>query len=205
MPIDSNLRVVLETNGVVIGESEDVRICAAVLRLLSEEGKTKSDILDGLAAVDEYAVPETKKTTYQNNLASFAEEIGIKVNTLVGAIDPDTKAPFVRINKRNWEATMKPVPSRGPGAVAPLALVLTVLALWKEHADLGVTTTKDGLTVLQKLGLRDKNPSRSVANCHWLRARERGVVAINPAEISKAYEIVRALCEKRAPRLKDLG
>jgi len=202
MPLNTNLRVLLEANGTIIGESEDVRICAVVLRLLDEDGGERSELLDALEDMRGRSEVGKVGGSQSAQLESLAEAIGVSVDALIGAMDPVLESPFIRINKRSWEAATRGMPSKGPGSVAPLALVMTLLAIWKEHARLGTATTREGTEVLRQLGLQDKNPSRSVSNCEWVRLRERGETFLNPAMVSKAYEFARAVCEKRAPRFE---
>ena len=54
-------------------------------------------------------------------------------------------------------------------------------------------------TVLDAIGVKDPNPSRGIKNTKWLQGRTGGAIIVNPAEISKAQEVTRLFCLKRAP------
>jgi len=204
MTIHAKMRVVLEVDGKAMAESTDLRICAEVLRLMGAE--VDGELQETLGRDNAEAQPPQPAGEPEGPQGAatvkLAEEIEVSDGQLIGAIDPSEQPPFIRVNKRNWEGLVRAMPKRGRGAVSPLALVLTALSVWKDSANLGRASVAEGLGVLRALGLDDKNTKRSIANCEWLMERGDGVV-LNPGMMSQALEVVRALCEKRPPNLKE--
>lgn len=192
MTLNAKLRAAVEVDGKVIAESDDAVLCATILRLLSSPPGH-----DG-AAQDAAAHTVDERCAGPDGLARLSQDLSLAPAQIIGSIDPSPEPPFIRINKRCWEAFASRVPRKGRGAVAPLAVVLTVLAVWKESAGLGNATIDEGYRVLQALGLEDKNRKRTIENCEWLLVRGNHIV-LNPNETSRAFELARALCEKRAP------
>jgi len=201
MKIHGKMRVVLEVDGNKIAESEDLGVCAGVLRLIGAENDGTLDTHLQLLIGGTGARPLSQEPVGVGT-EGLAKEIGVPAGQLIGALDPSEEPPYLHVNKRYWEGLVSGMPRRGRGAVAPLTLILTILGVWKDFAKLGNATFDEGLAVLRGLGLDDKNKNRAVANCAWLINRG-GEVALNPGMMSTALEVVRALCEKRAPSLKE--
>jgi hypothetical protein len=128
-------------------------------------------------------------------VAKLAADIGVTVEALVGALDPQDHAPFIHIDVRNWEAYRKNFPKRGATAVPKITLAATALVLWFRHAGLGNPTQAQAQTALQAINDPEPNPSRSIRNCDWLQSRQDGVT-LNPAQASKARRLLKAFCEK---------
>lgn len=196
--MDEKMRVVVEVGGQPLATSSDLGVCAAVLRLIDAEGKGTLDTVLGEGfPVSPSGDPESRNDTSAES--RLARDLGVTVAELQGAVDPTDEPPFIRVNKRNWEMMMRAVTRKGKGAVAPFAVLMTCLALWKDYADLGRATYEEGGALLKDLGLVDKSRRRSVGNCDWLMDRGREVV-LNPAEISQAFGILELLCRKGQKR-----
>lgn len=128
----------------------------------------------------------------------FSEELSILEEKVLGACDPQQTPPYIHLDKHHWEAFKKATPSRGRNAIAAITVAATLLALWMDAARLGNASIGDAQAVLSTLDIRDKNPERGLRNCEWLRLRGQSIL-LNPAQTSKAIEMARAYCEKRAP------
>jgi hypothetical protein len=193
MVVKAALRLVLMADDTVVAESEDASLWQKVLVAVN-----------GGQAVAPLAgpQPETPGLDGDVSVVQFAEEIGVEVAQLRGACDPRTEAPYLNLDARSWEALKRNTPSRGPGAVAPMALAATMLALWFRAAKLGSPTQAQAKAVLDTLGVEDKNPSRAIKLSDWLQARPGGVIALNPAQITRAAQVARAFCLKQAPNGK---
>jgi hypothetical protein len=129
---------------------------------------------------------------------SGARRLGSTVDVIKGSLSPSKEPPYLDLNSHNWEAFKKNFPKRGPGAVSPIGLAGTALALWIREAKLDVSVTQTlAAAVLDTIDIKDPNPSRGIKNTKWLQARAGGAIIVNPAEISKAQVIVGAYCSKK--------
>jgi len=195
--MNGKMRVVVDVGGSTIAESSDLGLCAAVLRLIDAEEKGTLEVVLGSGELTPPAGDNTHVPGESSAESHLASDLNVSVAELIGGIDPSVEPPFIRVNKRNWEAMLKAFSRKGPGSVAPFAILMTCLAVWKDYADLGRATYREGGILLKALGLEDKNRRRSIANCPWLM--ERGdEVALNPAEISRALEVLGLLCQTDA-------
>lgn len=188
------MRLVIEVDGQVIAETSDLGICATALRLIDAEGK--GDLENVLGTTVSLGDQGTSGDSAARSAESrIADDLGIQAVEVMGAIDPTDDPPYIRVNKRNWEALVRTLPNKGPGSAAPFAILMTILGVWKEYAHLSNPTYKEAAQVFRALGLQDKNRRRAIANCDWLIERGNEVV-LNPAEMSNSLEVIRLLCTK---------
>jgi hypothetical protein len=194
MVVKAALRLVLMADETVVAESEDAGLWQKVL--VAVNGGQTAATLAG-------SQPEAPGLDGDVSVVQFAQELGVEVAQLRGACDPRIDPPYLTLDTRSWAALKKNTPKRGRGAVSPMALAATMLALWFRAAKLGTPTQAQAKVVLDALGATDKNPSRAIKLSDWLQARPGGVVAINPAQITRATQVARAFCLKEAPNGKE--
>jgi len=190
MVVKAALRLVLMADDTVVAESEDAGLWQKVLVAVNG-GQTVAPLAG--------PQPEAPGLDGDVFVVQFAQEIGVEPAQLRGACDPRTEAPYLNLDTRSWEALKRNTPARGRGAVSPMALAATMLALWFRAAKLGTPTQAQARAVLGTLGVEDKNPSRAIRLSDWLQARPGGVIALNPAQITHATQVARAFCLKQAP------
>ena len=198
------LRVILKADETVVAEIDDPILWQKVLAI-ANGGSKSADLGKGLADAETSAEDHLEDDGDQDeSVARFAKSLGIAAADLNGALEPIREAPYLHLNSHNWEAFKRNFPVRGAGAVSPIGLVGTALALWLKAAKIDVAATQAlALGVLSTINVHDKNASRGISNTKWLQARSGGMIIVNPAEISKAQEIVRAFCLKRAPSIES--
>lgn len=203
MTVKAKLKIQLLANSVVVAESEDrmlwQRVLGAIQKGIAVKGGDGSmDLTEDEGLLDEPLTP--KKKDASKGVAAFAKELVVPIDELVGACSPSKDAPFLHLDARYWEALRDNTGSRGRSAVAPIGLAGTLLGLWFKHADIqGHPTVQQCQDVLNTIGLRDQNSSRSLRNTDWLQNRS-GSVVINPAQWSTAVRVAKAYCLKIAPK-----
>lgn len=202
----AKLTLVLKAGDAEVGESEDPALWHYVL---------------GVVQSGEKFVPPSARAThrepsgYEDNFQKdshhddddadeavkrFARALKLSVADIQGALSPSHDPPYLHLNDHNWEAFKKSVPPRGPSSISPAGLAGTILALWIKEAKIDAQATQAlAGQVLATIHQRDPNASRSINNTRWLQARAGGSFVINPAQISRAQEVVRAFCQMRAP------
>jgi hypothetical protein len=195
----AKLSVVLKADETVVAESDDPLLWQHLLGVIQRGEKFDSPKDLGASS----RTPQTDNGFEGNadhGLQRFARTLGLGVDVVEGALTPTREAPYLHLNPHNWEAFKKAVPARGATSVSAAALAGTMLALWIREAKLDVAATQ-ALTaqVLATIGQRDPNAHRGINNTKWLQARAGGSFIVNPAEISKAVELTRSFCSKRAP------
>jgi hypothetical protein len=131
-------------------------------------------------------------------LSAFAKDLGISVDDVVGGLEPQTKAPFISLDGRSWEALKKNTPARGPGGVPAAVLAATALALWQKHARTEDVTLDHVRATLGTIELEDKNLSRSIDNCDWLQMKGNRVV-VHPTQMSGGVRLLVAYCMRQPP------
>jgi len=205
-PLKARLSVVLKANEVIVAEVEDAQLWQRVLSLIDTG---KSDTIAGRAAHEaevrsvpsDEARPAFRAGASGNQDADaingLAQQLGLAPEVVAGALSPSTEAPYLHLDLHCWEALRSQLPARGRGAVAPVALAATLLALWFRHAGIGNPTQSEALSVLGTIGLRDQNASRGLKASSWLQSRGGGKIVLNPAEISKATKIAKSFCSKQ--------
>jgi len=194
----AKLTVVLKADETVVAEIEDANLWHRVLGIIYRgrgegEGSLQSDT--------DLSASQNAAGDNQNggdSVDKFAKRLGVSVEVIVGSLSPSKEPPYLELNSHNWEALKKNFPKRGPGAVSPIAFAGTALALWVKEAKLDVSVTQSlAAAVLESIGVKDPNPSRGIRNTKWLQARTGGIIIINPAEISRAQEVVTSYCLKK--------
>lgn len=131
-------------------------------------------------------------------VAAFAEALGVSVDELVGALDPQSAGTFVSLDERSWEALKKNTPGRGQGSISQTALAATALVLWQKYLDIGDVSVPTIKAVMATIDLDDPNVNRSIANCDWLQMKGSRVV-LNPSRRAAAVRILNAYCRRVAP------
>jgi hypothetical protein len=206
MSVRAPLFVRLYAGEVLVAESEDAGLWQRVFTVVQKsaagsEGQNveHAAAFDGLDAEKTRPRSATLHVRPGQGLDGFAQELGINVDELEGALSPSDSEPFIHLNPHCWEAFKKNTPVRGPGAVSPSALAGTVLSLWFQHAAKpSAPTMAQAQVVLGTISLRDQNPGRGIGNAEWLQLRA-GSIVINPAQRSRAVNIASAFCSKRPP------
>jgi hypothetical protein len=201
MAAKAKLTIVLKADETVVAEVDDPILWQRVLGIINQggtAGKVSKPDADPLALEED---DETVSLGGQDTfLTNFAKKLGVPTDIIVGALSPSKEPPYLHLNAHNWEAFKKASPKRGTGAINPTGLAGTALVLWFREAKLEVPATQAlALAVLDTIGIKDPNPSRGIKNTKWLQGRSGGTIIVNPAEISKAQEVVRAFCLKKAP------
>lgn len=195
MPFKATLKIVLKADETVVAESEDPVLWQNILLAINSNSST---IIHRDSNPDVSKDQNIKENIGIDPIDKFANEIGVDKNILIGACSPTNEKPFIHLDKHHWEALKKNLPSKGSNAIAAAAIGGTILVLWKDAAKLGDTLQKDVAGVLNTIGIKDKNPKRSFDNCKWLQLRNDKLM-INPAETSKAIDLVKSYCLKSIP------
>ena len=202
LAVKANLSVQLFADSVLVAESDDQHLWRTVLNAI-QTGKepTGSPIARPSSEPAGYGGAfEGRPPQDLGPVASLAAELGIPEEEVTGACGPRQESPFIQLDERYWEALRSKTGSRGIDAIAPVALAATLLCLWFKHAKIdGSPTVPQCQAVLETIGLRDKNPSRSLSNADWLQCRG-GRVQINPAQWSLAVRTAKAYCLKKSPK-----
>ncbi len=202
MAVKANLRLVLYAGKAEIAESEDNRLWQRVLAAI-QKGTTGDD----QDSEEDDALLQDNEDNEDSNavkklVKKFADELGIPTEVLIGACDPESEKPYLRLDEHCWEFFRNNVPRRGPGAIAPIVISATLLCLWFKYAGLDKPEKNDALAVLKVIGVEDHRPDRGIKNCPWLQLRADGKIFLNPSQISKAKDIAKAFCLKE-PILKE--
>jgi len=195
MSVTAKLVVRLYAGDVLVAESEDAQLWRGVLSAMSEG---RVDDADPPAPSSSFLAPRESALDVRINLtplARMASEIDTSPEILEGACAPSGEPPFIHLDPRCWEAMRKNHPPRGPGAISPIALAGTLLALWSEFRSAPPPSPDECQAVLGTLHLRDTNGLRSLRNCSWLQLRNDRVV-VNPAQRSKALGVAKAFATK---------
>lgn len=198
MSVKAKLTVRLLAQDVVVAESEDENLWRRVLATIqgagsSEEAADSGSLTredPGLADGDE-AGSRRSPVGRTTGLSAMAKALRVSTAEIEGACSPGTEEPFLHLDEHCWEAMRKSMPKRGPGLVAPIQLAATLLCLWYKYGQLeGAPTQAQAQAVLDTIGARDNNPSRSIKNCVWLQTRS-GSIRINAARHSLAERVAK--------------
>ncbi len=189
-PLKTNVTIRLLAGEMIFAESHDPVLWQRVLGWMTAKEDTHPDLPD---SGDTQELPGESS----GPLDRFARELEIGKDILLGALSPTDEAPFLHLDTRTWEAFKKNFPPRGALSVPPIALSATALVLWFRHSELGSPTQQQTLDVLGTIHLVDKNASRGIKNCDWLQMRS-GHIVLNPAEVTRAVQILKAFCLKQS-------
>lgn len=187
------LKLVLMADETVVAESEDPGLWQKVLIAING-GRPTADLPSATTQLD--APAPTSGLESDVAVVRLAQDLEVDVAALKGACDPQTDPPYLILDARTWERLKQNTPERGRGAVSPMALSATLLALWFRAAKMGAPTQAQAKAVLDTLGVEDKNPSRAIKLSDWLQQRPGGVIALNPAQISRAVRLARAFVRR---------
>jgi hypothetical protein len=210
MSVKAQLAVRLYAGDVLVAESEDASLWQRVFTIVQKGASDTSGQVAAPSALLDTLEPEKPRQRAQSayvrpgqGLEGFAEELGVTMEELEGALSPSDSEPFIHLNPHCWEAFKKNTPVRGQGAVSPIALAGTLLSLWFQHAGRpNPPSMAQAQLVLGTINLRDQNPGRGIGNSEWLQLRS-GSIVINPAQRSRALSIASAFCTKRNPNDGD--
>jgi hypothetical protein len=204
MAVTANLKIQLMADSVLVAESEDALLWQRVFSAI-QKGQGSPGAPQGADLDDEAERDDSGEQTDQpganvvKGAASFAKELGVSPDVLVGACAPSIQSPYIHMDDHHWEALKKNTPGRGPTAIPPAVMAATLLGLWFKHAGLaGGPTVLQCQAVLQTIDLRDRNAARALRHCSWLQNR-KGSVLVNPAERSRALRLAKAYCLKKVP------
>ncbi|MGA7748710.1 MAG: hypothetical protein WCA63_01050 [Gallionella sp.] len=198
MTVKAKLTIILKANDTVVAEIDDSNLWQQVLSAVNSGKQLNVDSTpDSHQSANQKGGIDRLGVT-SSDLSRFADELGVSQAVVKGACGPTTGSPFIHLDKHHWEALKKSTPERGAKAVGSVVLAATLLVLWKEKAELGVTTMKEVTSVLDTIGVPAQNASRSIDNCEWLQLRS-GSIVLNPAQTSKAIAVAKAYCMKESP------
>jgi hypothetical protein len=194
--VKADLIVVLKANDMVVAEVKDAALWQRILAVING---VKADL--GAAAVTDppskdLRTPGVDLGKDTSPLDLLAQQVGIDPTLVQGACSPVTEAPHMHLDPHYWEVMRRQLPARGLGAVAPIVVSATLLALWFQKAGLGNPTQAQAKAVLSTINISDPNASRSIQNASWLQSRAGGQVVLNPAEISRAVKLAKCFCSK---------
>jgi hypothetical protein len=202
MAVTAKLTIRLLAEEVVVAESDDAKLWQRVLAAMNGSGQPLGGAGD--EELEHRDLPPgrgkgSRSIRPGQGVEGLAAELGVSVEEVEGACSPSSDAPYLHMDSHCWEALKNNTPTRGPGAVAPITLAATILALWFGHAGIpGLPTQKQCQDALATMNLRDTNPSRAIRRCEWLKPNG-SAVGINPAYRSKAVRIAAAFCSKKPP------
>lgn len=204
--VKAKLKVVLQADETVVAESDDAALWQRVLLAINT-----GDIAS-LAPPPAPAKPagsrEVEGTSAQTSqfdaipdgvdeaVVRFAKNIDASVEQVLGACSPSRESPYLTLDMHCWSSFKDDTPARGPGAVGPMAMAATLLALWAQASKFGNATQAEAQKVLATINLRDPNAARAIAGTEWLQGRPGGVVVVNPARIRRAAALARAFCQQ---------
>ncbi|HVY87205.1 MAG TPA: hypothetical protein VG943_18880 [Caulobacterales bacterium] len=196
----AKLTVILKVDDIVVAESEDPILWQRLLGVI-QSGGALQEPMPGRSEAPSFQIEHEEEG--DPSVARFAKALKVSVADLLGALSPSKEAPYLTLNMHNWEAFKKAVPARGIDAVSPIGLAGTALALWIKEAKLDVAPTQAlALQVLGTINIRDPNASRGIKNTKWLMVRAGGTISINPAQVSKALDVIRSFCLMRKPGIE---
>lgn len=188
MDIKKDLKIKLFARNELVAESSDANLWGRVLTIITggdAESLGEETDLD----IGDSETPQ--------NARKFANALGLPVKQVQGACSPSTEEPYLHLDKHYWEAFQKNNSVRGRGAIAPLQVAGTLLAIWFEYTNMGRPSAGQVLAVLDTINLSDSNYARTLNRCSWLQYRKKEII-INPAEITKAVAVAKAYCSKQS-------
>ena len=203
MTIKTELKVQLLAGNTVVAESPDTALWQRILAEITA-GPGAGQERDGVPPENPMNRQQAKSTAKNSGDDSsmldsesgrFAKELEMSHVDLLGAANPTLEEPHIHLDHPYWEAFKRNTPKRGDGAIPPITLAATALALWSKHAKSIVVNVAAAQKVLKTIGIEDHNPNRGLKNCSWLQYRDTRIT-INPAEYSKALAVFRAYCRK---------
>ncbi|TGL55270.1 hypothetical protein EHQ61_00740 [Leptospira wolffii] len=189
--IRADLKISLYAGDTLVAESTDPVLWQSILRAMSKKTSSIDNENSGAGSGLTDRGPE-------DPVLKMAYRIGISPAELEGALTPSKEAPFITLDMRYYEDFTKNFPTRGPNSINGTKLAATALCIWSQESQLGDIRVSNVDEVLSTIHLTDKNTYRSISNTEWLRIRS-GIITINPAMISRAYDLLQKFCTKRGP------
>lgn len=201
MATTPSLKVVLLANNVEVASTNDSGVWLATMAAITGAASPFGDSASGPPSTNRTGGDERSNdvSNPKDALDSFAEELEIKVDQLVGAASPSMDPPYIHLDHKYWEALKQNTPPRGVGSVPGVVLAATLLLLWNRHAKFGKVGGAMCDAVLATIGHEEKNRARSLKGCEWIQVREDGL-RLNPASTSSALRLTRAYATRTAPK-----
>jgi|HubBroStandDraft_3_1064219.scaffolds.fasta_scaffold385496_2 hypothetical protein len=193
----AKLIVILKADDTVVAEVEDAGLWQKVLNAIHQPSDDALALLGRSEGKGKEADKDSSTRDSADPIAKLASKIGVKEEELVGAVDPSKEEPYLQLDVNSWEKMKKQLPERGPGAIAPTAVVATILCLWFKEAGLGNPTQGQVAAILKGINVIDTNTSRAISRANWLQGRSGGIIVLNPAEISRSNAIAKSFCQKK--------
>jgi len=197
MSLKAELKIHLLANEVLVAESADAELWRRVLAAIQggeplSPGSSESNRITEQERTPASGSSKSGDPKTNNGIDAFAQQVGATVAEVTGSCSPEESAPYLHLDPRNWESFKRSTPARGAGAIGPIQIAATLLCLWFKHAGIEARPTQaEALKVLETIGAKDPNASRSIKNCEWLQNRGDGV-QINPAKHSRAVAVAKA-------------
>lgn len=204
-PLKAAMSVVLKAGSVTVAEVNDPILWNEVFSAINSGSSSIARLAtaathlpqgNGLLASDPLTPAITPNTPVSEPIQKFARELDVNLDVLVGACDPTTSEPYLRLDLHHWEAMRRDLPQRGPKALPPIVVASTILCLWARQAGLGPVSQAQAQSVLALINLRDPNPGRGLRGSDWLQSRQGGQIVLNPSKISKAICVANAFCKQ---------
>ena len=197
--VKAALSVILKADDVVVAEVNDAALWQRILAAINGGQSALESVPQSHGSG--FTTPPSEASGGNSGvrgtaLDQLAAQLEVAPAIVQGACSPSMDAPYLHLDFHCWEAMKKKAPERGPGSFAPLALAATLLALWFQKAGLGNPTQSQAQAVLDTIGLRDRNASRSIKNTNSLQPRSGGQFVINPAAVSEAIKLAKCFCTK---------
>jgi hypothetical protein len=194
-PIQARLTIRLLANDVIVAETANASLWQATLaRIMGYDSPPETSAPAGMVR-QKAPTEEPAASGIDARMEQFAQQLGVETDALIGSLGPSDGPPYIYLDMGAWEAFRNNTPARGRGSVAPLTLAATALVLWFRAIGQGNPTQAQAHAVLATINLRDKNPTRSLANCDWLQNRN-GTVLLNPQFISRARGLLTAFINR---------
>ena len=187
MDIKKDLKIKLFASNELVAESSDANLWGRVLTIITGGDAEALEEETDLNVGSSKTLPSVRK---------LAKDLGLPVEQVQGACSPSMEEPYLHLDKHYWEAFQKNHSVRGRGAIAPLQVAGTLLALWFEYTNMGKPSAKQVLAVLDTINLSDLHYARTLSRCSWLQYRKKEIL-INPAEMTKTVAVAKAYCSKQ--------
>lgn len=187
MDIKKDLKIKLFARNELVAESSDANLWGRVLTIITGGDAEALEEETDLNVGSSKTLPSVRK---------LAKDLGLPVEQVQGACSPSMEEPYLHLDKHYWEAFQKNHSVRGRGAIAPLQVAGTLLAIWFEYTNMGKPSAEQVLAVLDTINLSDLHYTRTLSRCSWLQYRKKEIL-INPAEMTKTVAVAKAYCSKQ--------
>jgi len=196
MNLKTDLKVQLWAGSVLVAESNDLALWTRIFPAIA--GASAGSNSNGTVMADELTRPVSGNhppvVPIGSPLDKLAQELGVDIEVLQGACDPLPESPYMRLDMHRWAKLKENTGRGGPGAVPPMTLAATFLALWHRLIrPLQPPTIAECQAVLATIQLRDKNPHRAIRGCPWLGLAGESL-RLKPDGIKRAIALAKAYC-----------